>query len=559
MNKPQLEGGNVMLKRALTTAVVSVLASAGLGLAQYQVDRSGANDANNRIGSGGRNIRSEQPKPWQLANDIVYGNVTGGKAFRGNLGSTDPRAFRGSTATSVSDNFIRQSSGVSTSGVASFNATETQPFFGDSRAVPPPPGMQMIPGGGGWVPPTPTPWKTTDPRKSTLSSSVEFSFRPDLFAMPGPIDSQFAPGAIVVPSIVQAQSLNPGQLSDYTQLNTSNRMAPELLNKLRNELGEPVSPQNTATPNQESGSTDPNRLDSSLSTSGLNDQIKPAQASDAIATGTLKADPLTDVGVQYKLVSPENQSRVYAQLAQSARNRPMRPGEANARAANEFNQAIRARNESTDTQGTPDQPTPKANPNQPDTNNATDARDDNAPNVGPAVPKPPRFESLADDKKTALNQLLERAEKQMREGKFNSAIDTYEQAEQVAPNNPLIKLGRAHAELGGGYYRRAELSLRQTLSADKNLLAGQYDLRAFIGAERLKVIEQDLRELVDKNTNDTGAAVLLAYVYYNTANERRAAALLDLAEQRSQGRDPFVKILKSNWSLPTAEPLDLNK
>ncbi|GIW76932.1 MAG: hypothetical protein KatS3mg104_1995 [Phycisphaerae bacterium] len=238
-----------MLQRALTTVVVSILTSTGITLAQYQVDRSGANDANNRIGSGGRNVRSEQPKPWQLANDIVYGNVTGGKAFRGRLGSTDPRAFRGSTATSVSDNFIRQSSGVSTSGMASFNATETQPFFGDSRAVPPPPGMQMIPGGGGWVPPTPTPWRTTDPRKSTLTSSVEMSFRPDLFAMPGPIDSQFNPGAIVVPSVVQAQSLNPGQLSDYTQLNTSSRIAPELLNQLRSEVGEPVSGQKPLNPN----------------------------------------------------------------------------------------------------------------------------------------------------------------------------------------------------------------------------------------------------------------------------------------------------------------------
>lgn len=549
-----------MLKRALTTAVVSVLASAGLGLAQYQVDRSGANDANNRIGSGGRNIRTEQPKPWQLANDIVYGNVTGGKAFRGSLGSTDPRAFRGPTATSVSDNFIRQSSGVSTSGVTSFNARETQPFFGDSRAVPPPPGMQMIPGGGGWVPPTPTPWKTTDPRKRTLSSSVEFSFRPDLFAMPGPIDTQFDPGAIVVPSIVQAQSLNPGQLSDYTQLNASNRVAPELLNQLRNELNQPAPGQPQTPAVQESQPKAPNRLDSELPTQGLDDQIKPVQTSDALTAGVVKSDPLTEVGVQYKLISPENQSAVYARLVETARNRPMRPGEANARAANEFNQAIRARNESSGTTGgATDQPTPKVDPGQPEVNNPRDNRDENAPNVGPVNPEPPRFESLVDDKKTALNQFLERAEKQMREGKFNSAIDTYEQALQVAPNNPLIKLGRAHAELGGGYYRRAELSLRQTLSADKNLLAGQFDLRAFIGTDRLKVIEQDLRELVEKNTNDTGAAILLAYVYYNTANERRAAALLDLAEQRSQGRDPFVKVLKSNWSLPTAEPLDLNK
>lgn len=543
-----------MNKKLITSAALAVLASAGIVSAQYQVDRSGANDANNRVGSGGRNIRSEQPKPWQLSNDIIYGNVTGGKAFRGNLSTTDPRAFRGSTAGTTSDDFIRQSSGVSTGGTTSYNAARTQEFYGDSRAVAAPSGMVMIPGGGGYVPPKPTPWRSTDPRQGSLSSSAELSFRPDLFAMPGPIDAQYTPDAIVVPSIVQAQQLNPEQLSDYTRLNSTNtnRLAPEQLNKLRQELGDgskPAGPDAETTPTDTTG----------LPTGELNDQVKPVQSSDAMKSTALTPDSAPGLGVQHKLVGAEQQSKVYAQLAESARNRPLRPGEANERAARDFNDALRARNDAAAKPGDTDQPTPRPGDNAPGVDeNKTPGADENVPNVG-APAKPPKFETLTDNNKTGLNEILERAEKQMREGRFNSAIDTYDQAEQVAPNNPLIKLGRAHAELGGGYYRRAELSLRQTLSADKTLLAGQYDLRSFIGADRLKVIEQDLRELIQKNTNDTGAAVLLSYVYYNTANERRAAALLDLAQKRSDGKDPFVKVLKSNWTLPEAEPLDLNK
>ena len=49
----------------------------------------------------------------------------------------------------------------------------------------------------------------------------------------------------------------------------------------------------------------------------------------------------------------------------------------------------------------------------------------------------------------------------MKQGKFSSALDKYDQAEQVAPNNSLIKLGRANAELGASYFARADQHLRE--------------------------------------------------------------------------------------------------
>ena len=39
-------------------------------------------------------------------------------------------------------------------------------------------------------------------------------------------------------------------------------------------------------------------------------------------------------------------------------------------------------------------------------------------------------------------------------------------AERVAPNNPLIRLGRGQAELAAARYRTAEESLRAALTAD---------------------------------------------------------------------------------------------
>ncbi len=192
------------------------------------------------------------------------------------------------------------------------------------------------------------------------------------------------------------------------------------------------------------------------------------------------------------------------------------------------------------------------------TRRPADAAPTPAPGADPApqptAVAPLKIGSLAGSTGTkGLNDLLAKAEQQMREGKFASAIESYDNAETVTPGNSMIKLGRAHAELGGSYYRRAELSLRKALQSDKNLLAGQYDLKGFLGEQRLQDIDRDLRELMQKNPNDVGAPLLLAYVYYNTGDERRAAAHLDLADKRAKGEDGFIKLLKDNWSLPKAD------
>ena len=58
-----------------------------------------------------------------------------------------------------------------------------------------------------------------------------------------------------------------------------------------------------------------------------------------------------------------------------------------------------------------------------------------------------------------LGDLMKSAEGKMREGKFTEAVDTYESARAVAPNNPLVPLGRSFAELGASYYGKADQDL----------------------------------------------------------------------------------------------------
>lgn len=557
------------MNRKIHIAVAVVLGAAGLVSAQTRVDRSGANDANNKIGSGGRNDPREQPKPWMLNNDIFYGNVTGGKGFRGQRSSFDATEFRGNVAGRNVDRFTKDSSGITTSGIASFNANQTRQFYGDSRAVAPPAGTIRTPGGTGFIPPRPLTTRTIDPRVQSLSEGFKVINRPADFGMSGPMDTQYVPDAVIIPSVPQMRQLQ--DLTDYTPLNRdANSLSPSQLQQLRQELNIPaLQDRQSNTPSDDGSRKTPGELDSQIKGRSIDDQITNNAGVNALSA-TIDPTQSPEPGVRHRLATASEQNSTYAKL--QARKQEMesrRPGQANQEAADEFNAAMRAKTAADQNGGQQpktgaipggsDQPKTGAGENKP-TPKTTDqpAPDNKDPGAATPTPTPLKVPSLAGDNQTGLNELLKRAETQLREGKFSTAIETYEQAEKVAPNNPLIKLGRTHAELGGGYYRRAQNSLRQTLTADKNLLAGQYDLKGFIGEQRLQTVERDLQDLIQRDKNDTGAVLLLAYVYYNTANERRAAALLDLAEKRDP-KDQFVATLKKNWALPEPDAIELNK
>src|SRR4051794_32346178 len=106
------------IKQLCVLAAAAGMISAAISssaLAQYRVDTGHVNDANNRIGGGGLNGGGDgrigrTPYSGVTGNDIVTGNVTAGKEFRGNVPYTDPRAFRGNLASNPSDRFVRGSS-----------------------------------------------------------------------------------------------------------------------------------------------------------------------------------------------------------------------------------------------------------------------------------------------------------------------------------------------------------------------------------------------------------------------------------------------------------------
>ena len=549
------------VRQFITLVAAAVVTTAGLASAQNLVDRSGATDANNRLGSNGRNSVVNKPNPWDVSNAIVYGNVTGGKQFRGNVQSTDPLAFRDFTGNRTQDDFVRDSSGVTTNGIPSFNASQTRSYYGDSRAVPPPAGYVGIPGSGGYTPPAPEQWTTFDPRQQPLSAQVSTSTLNNGISDPGIATFAYNQNGLPITPALAPGQLNPSALSDYTNLNQGtlgSQLTTAQLTRLRQEIGQgqdsaqdngsqPANKLPGADTSDMNGQNMPDtRLNNQVDTGGpvTSAELSNNAPSDAVSNAvspTQTAEP----GLVTKLAGASDTSTNAANQT-NATNQPQRPGDAAAQAADQFNTQLRARKAAEDKAKNADQPGA----------NGTKLPAGTNPPVSPTATNlkapPTAIQSLAGSTRAkGLNELLAKAEDQMRQGKFASAIDTYDAAQSVEPSNPLIKLGQANAELGGAYYRRAEATIRQLSPADRKVLAGRYDLRAFIGDDRLQLVQKDLSDLIEKNPNDTGSAILLAYVYYNTGNDRRAIALLDLADKRASGKDALIAFLKQAWTPST--------
>ena len=141
----------------------------------------------------------------------------------------------------------------------------------------------------------------------------------------------------------------------------------------------------------------------------------------------------------------------------------------------------------------------------------------------------------------------------MKQGKFSSAVDQYDQAEQVAPNDPFVWLGRANAELGTTSYGLAEQHLRRAFLSDQALMMARYDLSALIGNGRLQYLIKDLKDIALANPSE--------YICYNTNKDRAAANYLNLAAKREGKPDPLFKLLQQRWDLPdvTGDDSELNK
>ncbi len=582
----------------------SVVLLANRTQAQFRAGSDGhAFDANNRVGSGGVNGPGRGSEGGVSGNDIVTGNVTGGRQFRGGVDYTDPWAFRGDIAGRGVDSFIRDSSGVPTAYAPAFSSDQPRAFYGDSRGVVAPVGSAKLGFTGAYVG---TSLQSSNPYSSSLvqaqtdviqsnrigSTQVvgyDQSLNSSVLALPGSLDSS-APNmqsvllATPLTGVMQLNGQNSGDnfiLDRYLATRLPGESLPQdisnaTIQRMQQDLqvqsdtvtGQPLNP--PITDNSLNGSGNAGKKSGNGSQPGANGPIQssPLNGSQSISSDPLNPainpqQPLDSQGAAPEsfrrslTVPPARQSSQYAELRKRLDKYNADHGITDEEANRQFRleqHALAQANPAAGQKNTAGGTTRPANPGQVAENPIAPEKEN-----GPPV----KITSLAAGVKAkGLHDLLAAGEDLMREDKFASAILKFNDAEKVAPNNPLTALGRAHAELGAAYYGKAEADLRRVVAVDPALLMGQFDLSAVMNAQRLAYVQKDLKDLAAKDTRSERPWFLLAYIAYNTGDSAAASQYLDEAQKRTMANDRVIQLMKSHWALstPTTKPAqDLNK
>jgi tetratricopeptide (TPR) repeat protein len=583
-------------------AAAAAMALPTLALAQGQVDTGRANDASNRLGSNGRNESYTNTNRYSNyvtnnGNQIVTGNVTMGREFHGTVGYTSPYSLRAPTAALTSDNFVKNSAGIPQGYSREPVPNQPMPFYGASQTAAPPPGFQLTMNRAGYVPPATRaePRGFEDQRLGVIDLNQPIS--PSLGANTMVTKGTLTPGAdaaqlgiITGSTLYGIREWNPRDPADRLFLENMLRdqnvfdrlhMDPRDVQKMRDELSKTLgNDQPQAGTGQEPNKGGSSQARPGPRRSGDSLTIDPlGRTFDTPSDPKLNDKPLTDQaqpaqveaggdaqqGFRKRMLGQaQRTSTKYGEMNKRLEEFNLGRGNTDAEAAREFNAALRAKEakEKGDANKAPGgindvAPLPGTKTPQPDA-----TKPDGGAAVKPKTPKPApvKIGALSEGiRAEGLASVMKKAEGLMKEGRFVSALDQYEAAEAVAPNNPMIWLGKANAELGAGLFARADAHLHQAFNADKALLMGQYDLRTTLGEQRLEKLVADLKDLANKDQKAVTPVWLLAYISYNSGNERMALGFLDLAEKRSGGQDPLFKAVREHWALPEGEQPPANK
>jgi hypothetical protein len=560
-------------------------------------------------GFNGTNLNDNGAIHGNINNNVVYGNVSGLNGFQGRVRSFDPTEFQGNTGTAKVDRLDAISAPVNYAQRTTGSPTYT-PYYSTSNYAPTPNSaastpLVQTPGGVGYIPaPVINPLIPSEdvrvvpvnqdpnvvntipaPGELNVAGPVDPAGNASLYSM-SPLygvrqmDNLTSPGGDTFYQSRENQSALPA--------NERQRLTPYQIQAMREELNKTVvtgenSPngQGTGTPADGTNGAPANGTNGAPANGGSPAAAPGAGATNLDQSGSLSGQPLstqlqsqalntqipatpaasgdlnTGAGLQNQLIVPAaQQSRQLKALEDKyAKIKHLTDVEA----TEKFNRENQIHNSASPNNAAKN--TAKGSALAPGAGLLDQSPMHDHPSTQPSL-KPmltPKDNPVSENQNSVITSLatgipakgladlMKSAEDKMREGKFTEAVDTYETAQAVAPNNPFVALGRSFAELGASYYGKADQDLTRAIIADPAVLAGKYDLNGFLGEDRVKFLVSDLTDLA-AHQKSARPMVLLAFIAHNTGDDNAAAKDLDQAAARGQ-YDSLVALMRSTWGV----------
>jgi hypothetical protein len=153
--------------------------------------------------------------------------------------------------------------------------------------------------------------------------------------------------------------------------------------------------------------------------------------------------------------------------------------------------------------------------------------------------------------------MMREGEQLLAQSRFFDAEERFVRAIAGAPNDPMARAGRIHAELGAGLYLSAAANLRALLSVSPETAATRYAESLLPGGERIALMVDQLSEQGRKSDSALGreSALLVAYLGYQRGDDKLVADGLDEFSRRitpGPAGDPdraLLSVLRASWSL----------
>jgi hypothetical protein len=552
------------MKRRTTTAVACICSVAGAFAAvvpaRGQDATGGGNvlDANPGLNTGGVNQRSWQPN-YRARNLVVTGNVPGGRGFRGSVGYTAARDFRGVTGSDALFEF-RAGSAFSDISFVGLGRTSEQFRFGQDlgqlsfRRSSTPPSYGTLPG---TVPDPRSAGMTIDMasrlQMDRILQAVVTDTVADTSARPsvvGRIASAEGEAWTVSASSLRGVTLTPAERDLPTQQGLSTFDVLQFNAEQQERIDEGEELETVGRPFQVSFEAPfasvaqivAETSDDRTTVEPLSDRIDVMPGTDyerILRRIVLRYADATDVAIS---MDPNLVDRLGDDLEKLQGKLIGADAAATLLAGTPGAPAVAATDPGTD----PDAD-PTTDPGmEPGTESGTEPGTEPG-QIQTALVHGQTIRAFATDAdRGRFHELVRSAEERLKQGEYFFAERRFIRALRFVPGHPLATAGLGHAQFGAGLYNSSALTLRNLLSRHPELIDAKYDPALLPNRVRMLDAVEVMRGGSQLPDERQGYGFLIAYVGHQIDDRAMVEEGLAVIEDVDAG-DPLLPVLRRVW------------